>query len=248
MKAPVFDLDKQAVGEIELDDAIFASEVREHLFWEVVNWQRAKRRAGTHKTKTRSEVRGGGRKPWKQKGTGRARQGSIRAPHWVGGGVAHGTTPRDYSYRMPKNKRRAALRSALAMKARDAQFFVVDSFSFEAPRTKAAKGVMSAFEAKKMLFVDVTAASALGPKGKPIAKPVHNENLRKSVRNLQEAKYLAAEGLNVEDLLGHEIVVVSRAAVVQIEARLAKVGPRRRAVLYEAGESSEVASASSEEE
>ena len=110
MKAQVYDLDRKEVGEIELNDAVFGVEVREHLFWEVVNWQRAKRRAGTHKVKGRSEVAGGGKKPWRQKGTGRARQGSTRSPNWVGGGIVHGPSPRDYSFKLSKNKSRAALR------------------------------------------------------------------------------------------------------------------------------------------
>lgn len=214
MKAQVYDLDQKSVGEIELDEAVFGVEVREHLFWEVVKWQRAKRRAGTHKVKGRSEVAGGGKKPWRQKGTGRARQGSIRSPQWVGGGVVHGPSPRDYSYRMPKNKRRAALRSALSQKVNEGKLFVVDAFSFDAPKTKRAASVMGAFEAPKALFVDKTSREGES------TKPVHNENLRLSVRNLPRAKYLASEGLNVEDILGHDILLISRDAVAQIEEAL----------------------------
>ncbi len=222
MKAQVFDLEHKAVGEIELADSVFGAEVREHLFWEVINWQRAKRRAGTHKTKVRGEVSGGGKKPFKQKGTGRARQGSTRAPHWVGGAVVHGPQPRDYSYRLPKNKRRAALVSALSHKAKEGKLFVIENFDFDAPKTKRAAAAMSAFEAPKALFVDVTEKAPLDEKtGKPTNKPVHNENLRLSVRNLARGKYIAVEGLNVEDLVGHDVLLISRKAVEQIQEVMA---------------------------
>ncbi|MEC9439778.1 MAG: 50S ribosomal protein L4 [Myxococcota bacterium] len=217
MKAQVYDLDRKEVGEIELNDAVFGVEVREHLFWEVVNWQRAKRRAGTHKVKGRSEVAGGGKKPWRQKGTGRARQGSTRAPHWVGGGVVHGPSPRDYSFKLSKNKRRAALRSALSQKVAEGKLFVVDAFDFDAPRTKRAVAVMGAFEAPKALFVDKTDRPVESDASQ---KPIHNTNLRLSVRNLPKAKYLAAEGLNVEDILGHDVLFISREAIAQVEEAL----------------------------
>lgn len=217
MKAQVFDLEHKEVGEIELSDSVFGAEVRQHLFWEVINWQRAKRRAGTHAVKTRAYVSGGGKKPFKQKGTGRARQGSTRAPHWVGGAVVHGPQPRDYTYKMPKNKRKAALVSALSAKAKEGKLFVIDSFDFDAPRTKRAAAAMGAFEASKALFVDVTKKGELNEAGKPVSKPEHNENLRLSVRNLARAKYLAVEGLNVEDLVGHDVLLISRQAVEQIE-------------------------------
>ncbi len=218
MKAQVFDLEHKAVGEIELADSVFGAEVREHLFWEVINWQRAKRRAGTHATKVRAEVSGGGKKPFKQKGTGRARQGSTRAPHWVGGAVVHGPQPRSYAYKMPKNKRRAALVSALSYKAKEGKLFVIDSFDFDAPKTKKAAAAMGSFDAPKALFVDVTKKAELDEAtGKPLSKPEHNENLRLSVRNLARAKYLAVEGLNVEDVVGHDVLLISRQAVEQIQ-------------------------------
>lgn len=218
MKAQVFDLEHNAVGEIELADSVFGAEVREHLFWEVINWQRAKRRAGTHKTKVRGEVRGGGKKPFKQKGTGRARQGSTRAPHWVGGAVVHGPRPRDYSYKLPKNKRRAALVSALSHKAKEGKLFVIEDFAFDSPKTQRAAATMGAFEAPKALFVDVTTKAEIDAStGKPAHKPVHNENLRLSVRNLARGKYIAVEGLNVEDLVGHDVLLISRKAIEQIQ-------------------------------
>ncbi len=214
MKVTVVDLNNQPAGEIELDPLIFQTEVREHLFWEVVNWQRARRRAGTHKTKTRTEVSGGGKKPWKQKGTGRARAGSSRSPLWVGGGIAHGPQPRDYSYTMPKKKRRAALRSALSMKLRDGQLRIVDNLDLGEVRTKNALKTLNTLDAPKALLVDVTS------RNEGDNSVAHNDNLRLSVRNLKNAKYLAAEGLNVEDILRYEFLVLSRSAVVQLQEAL----------------------------
>lgn len=217
MKAQVVDLQNNPVGEVDLEDSVFGVEVREHLFWEVINWQRAKRRAGTAKVKGRTEVRGGGKKPWRQKGTGRARQGSIRASQWVGGGVPHGPEPRDYSYRMPKKKRRAALRSALSQKVQAGQIRVVDSLGFSEIKTRLANQALGALSASKALFVDST-TRALDTAG----QPVHNENLRLSVRNLKNAKYLAAEGLNVEDLLKYDVLIISRQALEQVQEGLKK--------------------------
>jgi large subunit ribosomal protein L4 len=220
MKTQVVDLKNNGVGEIELDDAIFAAEVREHLFWEVINWQRAKRRRGTSKVKGRSEVRGGGKKPWRQKGTGRARQGSIRASQWVGGGTVHGPKPKDHSYKLNKKTRRAALISALSLKAQSGQLRVVDALSFDAPSTKGAAGALVALEAPKALVVDVTTHTRDEATGKPTSKPVHNENLRLSVRNLKNAKYIASEGLNVEDLIRYDVLVISREAVERVQEAL----------------------------
>lgn len=214
MKLQIYDLGTaKAAGEIEVDDAVFGAEVREYLYWEVINWQRARRRAGTHKTKGRSEVRGGGKKPFKQKGTGRARQGSIRAPHWVGGGTVFGPQPRDYSYAMPKKKRRAALRSALSQKAADQKIRVVDALEFAEIKTKYAASVLNRFDAPKALFVDTTARDEAG-------QVQHNEKLRLSVRNLKNAKYLAADGLNVEDLIHYDVLFISKSAVAQVQEAL----------------------------
>jgi large subunit ribosomal protein L4 len=214
MKLEIYDLGTaKAAGEIDVDDAVFGTEVREHLFWEVVNWQRARRRAGTHKTKTRAEVRGGGAKPWRQKGTGRARQGTTRAPHWVGGGNAFGPSPRDYSFRMPKKKRRAALCSALSQKAAEKGIRVIDALDFPEIKTKEAAGVLDRFAAPKALFVDTTSRDDAG-------QVQHNEKLRLSVRNLKNAKYLAAEGLNVEDILKYDVLFISKSAVEQVQEAL----------------------------
>lgn len=214
MKIEVVDLENKSTGEIDLDEAIFGVDVREHLFWEVVNWQRARRRAGTHKIKSRGEVAGGGKKPWRQKGTGRARQGTTRAPHWVGGGVVHGPTPRDYSYNMPKKKRKAALRSALSMKLRDGKLKVVDNLALPEIKTKLALKALDTLQAPKALVVDVTTRDG------DTNQVSHNESLRLSLRNLKNAKYLAAEGLNVEDLLRYEVLVMSRSAVEHVQEAL----------------------------
>ncbi len=216
MKFDVVDLKNESVGEAELDDAIFATPVREHLFWEVVNWQRARRRSGTHKVKGRSDVRGGGRKPWRQKGTGRARAGTIRSPLWVGGGTTHGPSPRDYSYQMPKKKRKAALRSALSMKARDGKLRVVDSLELDEIKTKRAVEVLQALEAPSALVVDATS------RDEETNQVSHNETLRLSVRNLKDAKYLASEGLNVEDLLRYDVLVLSQQALDHIQEVLSR--------------------------
>ncbi len=214
MNIDVFSIDNTKTGSIELDDAIFADEVRKHLFWEVINWQRARRRAGTQKTKVRSEVRGGGRKPFKQKGTGRARQGSNRAAQFPGGGTIHGPTPRDWSYAMPKKKRRAALRSALSLKAQQGTLRVIDSLAFPEIKTKHATKMLGAFNAPKALFVDTTT------RDEGTNTPIHNETLRLSVRNLKNAKYLAAEGLNVEDILRYEYLFLSTQAVNAVQEAL----------------------------
>ena len=214
MNIDVFNLENKKTGSIELDDAIFGAEVREHLFWEVVNWQRARRRAGTQKVKVRSEVRGGGRKPFKQKGTARARQGSNRAAQFPGGGTIHGPTPRDWSYAMPKKKRRAALRSALSLKAQNGTLRVIDALEFPQIKTKQAVAVLNAFSAPKALFVDSTTRE------EGTNTPIHNETLRLSVRNLKNAKYLAAEGLNVEDILRYDYLFLSANAVDAVQEAL----------------------------
>jgi large subunit ribosomal protein L4 len=211
MKIDVVDIENSSVGEADLSDDIFGVEVREHLFWEVVNWQRARRRQGTSKVKGRSEVRGGGRKPWRQKGTGRARQGSIRAPQWVGGGAVHGPTPRDFSYSLPKKKRKAALRSALSQKAAEGNLRVVDNLELPEIKTKRAVEMLDAIDASNALVVDATERDS------ETNEVSHNEPLRLSVRNLKDAKYLASEGLNVEDVLRFDVLVLSQKALDHIQ-------------------------------
>ncbi len=202
-KIEVKNLDGKTVGDVELDDAVFGVEVNEHLLWESVKQQRANRRAGTHFTKRRSEVRGGGKKPYKQKGTGNARQGSIRAPHYVGGGSVFGPKPRDYSYSMPKKAMAGALRSALSLRTKESKLVVVEDFALDAIKTARVAKVLAALGAQSALIVDG-----------------ENEKLAKSARNLGAAKYLAQDGLNVYDVLNHETLILTRPVVEAITKRL----------------------------
>jgi len=204
VKVPVYDLDKKEVGELELDDAVFGTEVKPHLFWETVRWQMAKRRSGSHKTKGRSEVSGTGAKPYRQKGTGRARRGTMRAPHHVGGGAQFGPQPRDYGFRLNKGIRRAALRSALSLKAsEDGGLLVLDGFPIDQPKTKRVAEVMGRFGSGTVLIVDGG-----------------NNNLSLSARNLTDAKYLPPEGLNVYDVLKYDTVLITRNAALAVQERL----------------------------
>ena len=171
-----------SVGEIELNDAIFGIEPNEAVLFDAVIAQRASLRQGNHKVKNRSEVAGGGRKPWRQKGTGRARQGSIRSPQWRGGGIVFGPTPRSYSYKLPKKVRRLALKSALSAKVIEQNFLVLDALTLNAPKTKDFKAVLAALEInKKALFVTAEL----------------NENVLLSARNIPGVTVLTAEGINV---------------------------------------------------
>ena len=199
MKVEVKNLKGETVDTIELPAEIFEAPVRPDLMHQALVRQMANARQGTHSTKTRGEVAGGGKKPWKQKGTGRARQGSTRSPVFNRGGKAHTPKPRDYSVSMPKQMRRAALRSALSAKAAASAVVVVDALSFEAPKTKAiAQALTVLCGAKKKALVLLPAA---------------NETIEKSVRNLASAKYLRANYLNVRDLLGADTVVLPVAAL-----------------------------------
>ena len=203
-KFDVYDLEKNKVSEIELADSVFAGEVNEHLFYEVVKAKLASDRSGTHAVKNRSLVSGGGKKPWKQKHTGRARQGSTRASQWVGGGKAMGPKRRDYAYDVPKKVRKAALRSALALRCRDQKLLIVEKWSPDAPKAKTAAQVLKKLGLAKVLVVDAAA----------------NEALEKSVRNLRGANFLAAEGLNVYDILKHDALVLTAASAKQLEESL----------------------------
>jgi large subunit ribosomal protein L4 len=200
-KFDVYDLDKKKVGELELADAVFAGEVNEHLFYEVVKAKLASDRSGTHAVKNRSLVSGGGKKPWKQKHTGRARQGSTRASQWVGGGKAMGPKPRDYSYDVPKKVRKAALRSALSLRAKDGKLVLVQEWAPSAPKTAAAAKVLAKLGARKALVVDAAA----------------NRALARSVRNLDGSDFLPVDGLNVYDILGHDTLVLTAATAKKIE-------------------------------
>jgi large subunit ribosomal protein L4 len=204
MLIDIVNIEGKKVGTIELADAVFGAEVKEHLLWEVVKAQRAARRAGTHSTRTRANVRGGGKKPYKQKGTGNARQGSTRAPNFVGGGKVFGPHPRDYSYTVPKKVRRAALASALSLRAQEKKLVVLDSLTFDLPKTKRLAGILKALGVPSAVLVD----------GK------ENVHLSKSARNLPASKFLPPEGLNVYDILDHVGLVITAGVVKQIEARI----------------------------
>ena len=204
-KFDVYDLDRKKVGELDLADAVFAGEVNEHLFYEVVKAKLASDRSGTHAVKNRSLVSGGGKKPWRQKHTGRARQGSTRASQWVGGGKAMGPKPRDYSYEVPKKVRKAALRSALSLRGKDGKLLIVSEWKPAAPKTSAAAAVLEKLGARKALVVDAGA----------------NDLLAKSVRNLDGSDFLAAEGLNVYDILRHDALVLTAASAKKLEEVLA---------------------------
>src|SRR5690349_6556582 len=154
MKIDVVDLSGSKVGTVDLDDGVFGAEVKEHLLWEVVKMQRASKRAGTHSTKTQKDVRGGGKKPWRQKGTGRARQGSIRAAQWVGGGTVFGPHPRDYSYELPKKVKQGALRSALSLRAKENRLVVLRDFTLSEGKTKRVATVLKTLGAARALIVD----------------------------------------------------------------------------------------------
>ena len=201
----VRDLSGEVVGSIELPEAAFGSEVKEHLLWEVVRWQRSRMRAGTHKVKNKSERSGSGKKPFKQKGTGNARQGSTRAVQYVGGGRIHGPQPRSYAFSMNKKARAAALRSALALKLKDEQLTIVKDFELETHKTR---GVAAAL-------------GALGLDGALIVAGTDNNNLQLGARNLKGAQALLVEGLNVFDLLRYKNIVFTTEAEDALGRRLA---------------------------
>jgi large subunit ribosomal protein L4 len=203
MKIDVFNVSREKVGDLDLDEAVFGSEVKEHLLYTVVRYQRAKARAGTHKAKQRAEVRGGGRKPWRQKGTGRARQGHTRSPHWRGGGVVFGPVVRSHAFKINKKVRQQALISALSRRVQDNALVVLDGFDVAAPKTKQVTQFMDRFGLQDMVLV---------------APP--NENLTKSARNLPTVTLLPPEGLNVYDVLKRRNLVFTKAAVDAVVSRL----------------------------
>ena len=202
----VYNLSKEKVGTIDLDDQVFGVEVREHLYYEVVRMQQASKRQGSACTKTRAEVAYSTAKLFKQKGTGRARRGSRKAATLRGGGTVFGPRPRDYSYRVPRTMRKAALRSALSGRLQEAQIFVVEDFQLEEIKTKGLLAVLNRFELNNALLVDDSS----------------NINLKKSAKNLKKFKFIATEGLNVYDLLKFDALVVTRSSVEKIEGALKK--------------------------
>ena len=207
MEVPIKNMAGEEVGQMELEDTVFAAPVNRGLMHQALVRQLANARAGTHKTKSRSEVRGGGRKPWRQKGTGRARHGSIRSPIWVGGGTAFGPTPRKYTKKMPKKMRRAALRSALSVKAGAEQIVVLEQLAMEAPRTKD--------------FVRTLADLGLDSGSVLVILPARDMAVEKSISNLPQAKTVLSGNLNIQDLLGHDTLLLPRTSVERIHDWLA---------------------------
>ncbi len=201
----VLNINKEKVGEVELQEEIFGVPVRGHVLHEVVTWQRACRRAGAASTKSRGEVRGGGRKPWKQKGTGRARSGSTRSPIWRGGGVIFGPKPRSYAFTLPKKVRRLALKMALSSKLQAGQLVVLDAYPHTTPKTKDFIQVLRNFEIAKALII----------------APEAHQALELSARNVPHVQVMLPAGLNVYDILRYEYLVMLKPALAKIEARLA---------------------------
>ncbi|XVL43032.1 50S ribosomal protein L4 [Staphylococcus equorum] len=198
----VLKVDGTKSGSVELNDAVFAIEPNNSVLFEAINLQRASLRQGTHAVKNRSAVRGDGAKPWRQKGTGRARQGTIRAPQWRGGGIVFGPTPRSYSYKMPKKMRRLALRSALSYKVQEKGLTVVDTLNLEAPKTKEFKAVLSNLEQPKKVLV-VTESEDV--------------NVALSARNIPGVQVTTAQGLNVLDITSADSVVITESAAKKVE-------------------------------
>jgi large subunit ribosomal protein L4 len=205
-KVTLYNQTGSQVGDIELSDNVFGIEPNESVLYDAVVMQQASQRQGTHSTKGRSDVRGGGRKPWRQKGTGRARHGTIRSPIWVGGGVTFGPTPRSYGYKMPKKQRRLALRSALSSKVNEENIRVVEGLSLEAPKTKEMKQILTGLTADTKALV---------------VSNDYNDAVALSVRNLPGVKFVTADGVNVLDLLNHEKLIITQDAVKQVEEVLA---------------------------
>ena len=198
----VYNMEGSEVGKMDLNDSVFAAKVNEHLMHMAVVLQLANKRQGTQKAKTRSEVRGGGRKPWRQKGTGHARQGSIRAPQWTGGGVVFAPTPRDYSFKMNKKEKKAAIKSALTSRVNEQKFYVMESLKFDEIKTKKMVGVLNALKVKKALIV---------------LDGEDNLNVEKSARNIEGVRVVPANAINVYDILKYDTVVITKNAVSKIE-------------------------------
>ena len=197
----VYNIEGKEVGKIDLSDAVFGVEVNEHLVHMAVVSQLANNRQGTQKAKTRSEVSGGGRKPWRQKGTGHARQGSIRAPQWTGGGVVFAPVPRDYSFKMNKREKRAALKSALTSRVEENKFIVIDEINFEEAKTKNFANILKSLDVSKALVV----------------LEDDNKNAELSARNIADVKTAKTNTINVYDILKYNTVITTKAVVAKIE-------------------------------
>ena len=200
-KVSVYNIEGKEVGTIDLNDAVFGVEVNEHLVHMAVVSQLANKRQGTQKAKSRSEVSGGGRNPWRQKGTGHARQGSTRAPQWTGGGVVFAPTPRDYSFKLNKKERRAALKSALTSRVEEKKFIVVDEINFDEIKTKKFQDVLNNLSVSKALVVLEDG----------------NKNAELSARNIADVKTAKTNTINVYDILKYNTVIATKAAVQAIE-------------------------------
>jgi large subunit ribosomal protein L4 len=201
-KVALFNQSGSQVGEVELNDSVFGIEPNQHVLFEAIIMQRASLRQGTHKVKTRAEVRGGGRKPWRQKGTGRARQGSIRSPQWRGGGTVFGPVPRSYSYKLPKKVRRLAIKSALSTKVLEAKILVLESLSFDAPKTKDFAAVLKNLSVAKKALIVTDGLDA---------------NVALSARNIPGVTVVEANGINVLDVVSHDQLIITKAAVEKVE-------------------------------
>ncbi|WP_129598569.1 50S ribosomal protein L4 [Anaerophilus nitritogenes] len=201
-KVDLYNVSGQQVGEIELNEAIFGAEINGSVMHEVVKNYLANQRQGTQSAKTRAEVRGGGRKPWRQKGTGRARQGSIRSPQWIGGGVVFAPKPRDYRYTLPKKVKRLAMKSALSSKVKENQMIVLDEFKIDAYKTKDMVNILNNLKAEKKAL---------------IVLDVKNDYVVKSASNIKGVTTTLVNTLNVYDILNHDKFIVTKDAVHKIE-------------------------------
>ncbi|XEC94620.1 50S ribosomal protein L4 [Paenibacillus tarimensis] len=205
-KVALYNVSGSQVGEVELSDNVFGIQPNVHVLHSAVLLQQAAERQGTHKVKGRSEVRGGGRKPWKQKGTGRARQGSIRSPQWVGGGTVFGPTPRGYGFKLPKKVRRLAIKSALSSKVIDNEIIVLDQLALAQPKTKEFAGILNNLKvARKALVVTAN----------------YEDNVALSARNIPGVKFVAADGINVLDVMVHDKLIITKEAVEKVQEVLA---------------------------
>lgn len=201
-KVVLYNQNGSTVGEVELADTVFGIEPNAHVLHDAVVMQQASQRQGTHDVKNRSEVRGGGRKPWRQKGTGRARQGSIRSPQWVGGGTVFGPTPRSYAYKLPKKVRRLAIRSALSSKVKDDGIKVLEGLELSQARTKDMIAILTNLKVEHKALV---------------VTEVYDDNVVLSLRNIPGVKFVTAEGINVLDVLNHDHLIMTKAAVAKVE-------------------------------
>lgn len=199
----VYNMQREKVGQVEVSDAVFGAELKEHLYYDVIKMQLAARRAGTASSKTRSEVSGGGRKPWRQKGTGRARSGTSRSPVWTGGGTIFGPKPRQYGHKVNKKVRRAAMCTALTQKNNESQLVILDKIELDGIKTRAVAGFLKGFDVSSVLIIDDG-----------------NTNLQLSARNIPQVKVLRPDGLNLYDILYHRNLFITQGCLENIQRRL----------------------------